>query len=95
MIIKDGSIVSVGVSHFGDKDRAEKYYKVAIRLVEAGNALELSGMKTVLCQLRTLLVWFWKKKFQKRKSLSYEFNPRILNGKVTSNLKQYLLKMSL
>ena len=87
MIIKDGSIVSVGASHFGDEDGAEKCYKVVIRLVEAENVPELSGMKTVLCQLRTLVVWFWKKNFQKRKSLSYEFNPQILNGKVTFNLK--------
>ena len=32
----DGSIVSVSTSHFGNKDRAEKYHRVVIRLVEAG-----------------------------------------------------------
>ena len=29
-------IVPVGASHFGDKDQAEKYYGLLIRLVEAG-----------------------------------------------------------
>ena len=102
VIIRDGSIVSVGASHFGDKDQAEKYYGVVIRLVEAGKCARVKwNVKTVLCQLRTLMIWFWKKKFQKRKSLSYkkslrfEFNPQILNGQVTSNFKQYLFQMSL
>ena len=38
VIIRDGIIVSVGASHFGDKDWAEKYYGVVIRLVEAGRS---------------------------------------------------------
>ena len=95
VIIRDSSTVSVGASHFGNKDRPEKYYGVVIRLAEAGKCARVKwNVKTVLCQLRTLMIWFWKKNFQKRKSLSCKFNPQVLNGQVTSNLKQYLLQMS-
>ena len=57
VIIRDGIIVSVGASHFGDKDQAEKYYGVVIRLVEAGKCARVKwNVKTVLCQLRTLMI---------------------------------------
>ena len=36
VITRDGSIASVDASHFGNKDWAEKYCGIVIRLVEAG-----------------------------------------------------------
>ena len=76
MIIRDGSIVSVGASHVGDKDRAEKNYGVVIRLVAAGKCIRVKWNEDSTMSIENIMIWFWKKKFQKRKSLSYEFNPK-------------------
>ena len=93
--IRDGSIVTADAGHFGNKDWAEKYYGVVIRLVKTGKCARVKWNKDSTMSCRTLMIWFWKKKFKKKKSLSYEFNPWILNEQVISDLKQYLLQMSL
>ena len=41
VIIRDGSIVSVGASHVGNKDWAEKNYGVVIRLAAAGKCIRV------------------------------------------------------
>ena len=65
VIIRDDNIVAVGASQFGDKDCVEKYYRILTRLAEDGKCTQLSA-KTVLCQLRTFIILFLKKKFQKK-----------------------------
>lgn len=76
MIIKDGSIVSVGATHFGTKDQDKKYYGVVIRLLEAGKCAWVN--------------------WNEDSTMSTEnIDNMVLNGLVTSNLKQYLLQMSL
>ena len=101
VIIRDDSVVSVDASLFGDKDRAEKYYRVVIRLVEAGKCARVKGNEDSTMSIENIDDLVLEKEVPKRKSLSYEkslsfeFNPQILNGQVTSNFKQYLFQISL
>ena len=94
-------VLCLGASHFGDKDRAEKYYGVVIKLVEAGKCARVKWNEDSTMSIENIDDLVLEKEVPKRKSLSYEkslsfeFNPQILNGQVTSNFKQYLFQISL
>ena len=81
VIIRDGSVVSVGACHFGDKDWAEKYYGVAIRLVEAGKCARVKGNEdsTMSLENNDDLVLEKevpkKKKFELRKKFEFWIQP--------------------
>ena len=79
VIIRHGSIVSVGASNFGNKDRAEKYYRVVIRLAEAGKCARVKWNEESTMLIENIDDLFLEKEVPKKK----KFELRIQ----TSNLE--------
>ena len=75
MIIRDGSIVSVGASHFGDKDQAEKYYGVVIRLVEAGKCARVKWNEDSTMSIENIDYLVLEKEVPKKKTFELQIQP--------------------
>ena len=75
VIIRDGIIVSVGASHFGDKDQAEKYYGVVIRLVEAGKCARVKWNEDSTMSIENIDYLVLEKEVPKKKTFELQIQP--------------------
>ena len=75
VIIKDGSVVSVDASLFGGKDWAEKYYRVVIRLVEAGKCARVKGNEDSTMSIENIDDLVLEKEVSKKKKFEFWIQP--------------------
>ena len=75
VIIRDHSIVSVGASHFGNKDQAEKYYGVVIRLVEARKCPRIRWNEDSTISIENINDLVLEKEVPKEKKFELQIEP--------------------
>ena len=89
-IIRDGSIVSVGANHFGDKDRTEKYFAVVVRLVEGGKLARVKWNEDSTMSIENLDDLVPEKEVPKKKKFALRIQPSNIDW--TSNDDDFQLE---
>ena len=90
VIIRDGSVVSDDASLFGDKDWAEKYYRVVIRLVEAGKCARVKGNEDSTMSFENINDLVLEKEVSKKKKFELRKKVWVLNSTLESWMDKWL-----
>ena len=99
MITRDGSTVSVGASHFDNKDWAEKYYGIVIRLIEAGKCARVKWNEDSIMSIENIDDLVLEKEVPEKKKFDLQIQPPNLEWTSDFHLEAistpYVIQLSL